>query len=161
MHILHLVAIALLLVGAALGTWGVRNYRRLDRRYADATARWVKGSATVVEARILERERTDSNDNSYTYYEPRLRYHYAVEGVAHEGQRVALCGVPHFNSPGPAEDWLGRHGAGAQIDLWYDPAQPGDSAPVLDRPSLFAALITVVAGVFMIGVGAMMLAAPL
>jgi hypothetical protein len=161
MHLLHLAAVVLLLGGVALACWGVRNHRRLDRRYADAKGRWVKGSATVVEARILERERTDSNDNSYTYYEPRLRYSYAVDGVAHEGQRVALCGVPHFNSPGSADDWLARHGAGALIDLWYDPSQPSDSAPVLDRPSLFGAIVTVAAGLVLVGLGVMIFGVPL
>jgi hypothetical protein len=161
MHPLHLVALGLLPGGVALAWWGVRNYRRLGRRHADAAARWVKGRATVIEARLLERERTDSNDNSFTYYEPRLRYSYAVDGVAHEGQRVALCGASHFNSQGPAEEWLERHSEGAEIDLWYDPSQPSDSAPVLDRPSLFGAIVTVIAGLMLVGLGGLIFSAPL
>jgi len=139
----------------------VRNYRRLGRRYADAKVRWVKGGATVLEARLLERERSDSSGNSYTYYEPRLRYSYAAGGVALEGQSVALCGTPHFNSAGPADDWLRRHAAGAPIDLWYDPAQPSDSAPLLNRPSLFTAMVTVLAGLILLGLGVMIFAAPI
>ena len=161
MNPLHFVAIALLLIGAALAAWGVLHYRRLGRRHAEATSRWVKGCATVVEARVLERERTDSNDNSYVSYEPRLRYSYAVGGVTHEGQRVALCGAPNFSSEGPASEWLSRHQEGTAIDLWYDPDQPGESAPLLDRPSLFGAIVTVIAGLVLVGLGAMMLSAPL
>jgi hypothetical protein len=160
MTILYVVAFGLLAGGGALAWWGIHHYRRLGRRFADASARWVKSQATVVEAGILERERTDSNDNSYTSYEPRLLYRYAVAGVALEGQSVALCGTPLFNSPAPAEAWLERHGTGAAIDLWYDPAQPSDSAPLLDRPSLFGAIVTVAVGLILVGIGAMMLTVP-
>lgn len=158
---LHVVPIALLLIGAALAAWGVLRYRRLGRRHAEATSRWIKGSATVIEARVLERERTDSNDHSYVSYEPRLRYSYAVSGVTHEGQQVALCGAPTFNSEGPASEWLSRHQEGTAIDVWYDPAQPSESAPLLDRPSLLGATVTVIAGLVLAGLAGMMLGAPL
>ena len=146
MNILHLVAGGLVLVGIPLALWGVHNYRRQGARYADANARCFKGSATVVEARVLERERTGNDNSSYTYYEPRLHYRYAVDGADLEGNRVALCGASHFSSPARAEAWRQTHLPGAIIDLWYDPARPSDSAPVLDRPSLFGAIVTVIAG---------------
>jgi hypothetical protein len=162
MNVLHYLAIALALVGLPLAWWGVRNYRRQGERHADAIARWVKGAGTVIESRIIERERTSSsNDASYTSYEPRLHYRYAVEGIDLEGTRVALCGSPSFNSQDRADEWLRAHPPGTAIDLWYDPANPADSAPTLDKPSLLSAIVTVFAGLFLVAMAGMVLSSGL
>lgn len=152
MTTLIIMSIAMLLVGVGVATWGARHYRRNGQQYADASARWHKTQGTVLDSRILERERTDSNDNSYTVYEPRLRYSYAIGADAQEGERINLCNPLSFSDPARAEQWLTAHAPGSSVEIWYDPSQPATSACTLDKPNLFGAIITVAAGV---GVAAM------
>jgi hypothetical protein len=151
MNTLLLLALGMALVGIFVAIWGARTYRRQGAQHADASARWKQARATVVDARIVERERSDSNDNDYTVYEPRLRYSYAVGGAAHEGERINLCSAESYSDPSKAGQWLAAHAPGMAIDIWYDPGRPGESACVLDKPSLFGAIVTVGVGVGLVG----------
>lgn len=157
MTTLYLVAIAIGLVGAAVAWWGWRNYKKQGVQHADATARWQRTQATVVDARIVERERSDSNDNDYTVYEPRLRYSYTAAGGTHESERINLCATASYNDLDEASKWLTAHAPGTKIDIWYDPAKPDDSACALDKPSLFGAIMTVVVGLGLVGMAVWML----
>jgi hypothetical protein len=157
MTTLYLVAIAILLVGAGIAWWGWGNYKRQGAQHADASARWQKTQGTVVDARIIERERSDSNDNDYTVYEPRLRYSYVAGGGTHESERIALCSAPSYSDVDEAGRWLTAHAPGSKIDIWYDPAKPAESACTLDKPSLFGAIMTALVGVGLAGMGVWML----
>lgn len=161
MEALHLLAAALIVVGLLLGIWGGRHYRHHGARHADARARWIRTTATVLDSRIVERERTDSNDNSYTVYEPRIRYGYTVDGQDLESEQLALCPPLSFASARQAEAWLSMHDVGSRIDMWYDPAQPLDSACALNKPSLLAAIATVLVGCGLVAAGSLALSAPL
>jgi hypothetical protein len=146
MNTLLLLGLGLALVGIFVSVWGVRHYRRQGAQYSEASARWRKTGATILDSRIVERERSDSNDNSYTVYEPRLRYGYTASSRKHEGERIALCSTLNFSDPARAEQWLTTHAPGTSIEIWYDPARPQDCALVLDKPSLLTAGVSVVVG---------------
>lgn len=147
MDILLLMGIGLALLGAALAGWGALHHRKQGHRHADASARWHKTAGTVLDSRIVERSRSDNNDNDYTSYEPRLRYSYAIGTAAHEGERFNLCRPLSFADAARADQWLTLHAPGTAIDVWYDPASPADAACVIDKPSLFGAILTIAAGV--------------
>ena len=153
MSALIFMSIAMLLVGVGLSAWGVRHYRRNGQQYTDASTRWHKTQGTVLDARMVERERTDSNDNSYTVYDPRLRYSYAIGGEVCEGERINLCNPLSFSDPARAEQWLAAHAPGASVEIWYDPTQPVRCARTLDKPNLFGAIVTVALGLGVAALG--------
>lgn len=157
MDIFLAIGLVLALVGAPLAWFGIQQYRKQGARYAKATATWVKALATVIDARLVDRESSNSDGDSNTWYEPRLHYRYAVGGAEFEGDRTALCATPQFSLFDTAQKWLLAHSPGKEIDLWYDPANPSDSAPVLDKPSLFRAIVMVVVGVGFVIFGGMIM----
>lgn len=158
MDIFIAIGLGLALVGGALAWYGVHSYRKQGRRYASAKSSWAKTAATVIDARLVDRETSDRDGDSSLCYEPRLHYRYSVAGAEFEGNRTALCVTPLFSLFETAQQWLLAHSPGKEIDLWYDPERPDDSAPLLDQPSLFRATMMVVVGAgFMIFGGALML----
>lgn len=156
MDIFTAIGLGLALVGALLGWYGIHNYRKQGRRFACATATWVETVATVIDARLVDRESRDNEGDGTTWYEPRLHYRYAAGGAAFEGNRAALCATPQFQRFDTAQQWLLAHSPGKEIELWYDPAHPEDSAPLLDKPSLFRATMMVVVGAGLLVVGGAM-----
>lgn len=153
MDIFVAVGGSLAAVGALLAWYGIHNHRRLGARYALASASWQKTSAEVVDARLVDHEETNSEGYDTTWYEPRLLYRYAVDGADFEGQRTALGAALRFSVFEPAQKWLLAHAPGTVIDLWYDPAEPADSTPSLDRPSLWSAIVTTGMGLAFLAFG--------
>lgn len=158
MDIFTAIGLGLALVGAPLAWYGIHSHRKQSARYGKATSTWAKTRAMVIDARLVDRETTDSDGDSCTWYEPRLQYRYSVAGAELDGNRTALCVTPQFPLFETAQQWLLAHSPGKEIDLWYDPARPEDSTPSLDRPSLFRAITMVIVGIgFLAFAGAMML----
>lgn len=147
------MGIAMALVGLGVAGWAVRHYRRNGAHYNDAVARWSKVRGRVLDARLVERESTDSNDTVSTVYEPRIRYSYTVGTELREGERINLCNVLTFHDGGRAEQWLAAHPADTPIEIWFDPSQPEHSACTLDKPNLISALFTGVAGIGVLALG--------
>ncbi|ODP38840.1 DUF3592 domain-containing protein [Sphingomonas turrisvirgatae] len=158
MDVFTAVSLGLILLGIPIAWFGIHRYRKQGRRFASARAHWKRTDAEVIDAQLVDRESTDSDGDSTTWYEPKLRYRYAVAGQVFEGDRTALCTALRFSLFPPAQQWLLAHPPGTVIDLWYDPAQPQDSAPLLDKPSLFAAAALVIVGGGFAGLGAALLA---
>ncbi|WP_066798826.1 DUF3592 domain-containing protein [Sphingomonas soli] len=158
MDIFITIGLGLALVGAPLAWYGIHSYRKHGRRYASALSGWTKTAATVIDARLIDREMRDSQGDSSLCYEPRLHYRYSVSGAELEGKATALCVTPLFTLFDTAQQWLLAHAPGKQIDLWYDPARPEDSTPLLDKPSALRTTAMVAVGiVFMVFGGALML----
>jgi hypothetical protein len=86
-----------------------------------------------------------------------LRYRYVAGGSAREGRRTALLGPLQFGQSGPAEKWLLAHNPGAEIDVWYDPERPDDSAAVLNKPAMLSTAAMLIVGMGFVGVGGTML----
>ena len=157
MDILVAVAIGFALIGIPLAWYGIHSYRKNGARYARANASWVKTKATVLDARLEERESTDSDGDSTTWYDPKLHYRFVVGERAFEGTKTALCTPLTFWLEDLAQKWLGENAPGNGIDIWYDPEHPEDNAPLLDKPSLFSASITVFVGMGFLAAAAAML----
>ena len=152
-----MIGLALALIGAPLAWYGIHRYRSQGALYARASGTWIKTVATVTESRLIERESTDRDGDSTTWHEPLLHYRYLVGDRAFEGRRAALCSTPRFWQPAPAEAWLSAHSEGAEIGIWYDPEHPGESAPLLDKPSVLSAAAMVFVGAGFVMAGGVML----
>lgn len=157
MEIFIAIGAGWILIGIPLASYGIHRRRKQGAAYADASVRWVHTRATVIDARLIERESSDSDGDTSSCYEPHLRYRYCVGDRTLDGQRAALCNTPRFWMPDAAEKWLLAHAPGAEIDLWYDPDRPEDSAALLDKPGLAGAAATVGVGVGFVLLGAAML----
>lgn len=152
------VGSALAAVGGLLAWYGIHTYRRLTSLYAVAANSWQKTSATVIDARLVDHEETNSEGYDTTWYEPRLLYSYAVEGAEFEGQQTALGTALRFSVFEPAQKWLLAHAPGTVIDLWYDPSSPSNSTPRIDKTGVGGAIMTTGMGVaFLLFGGVVML----
>ena len=138
--------------GIAMGVFGIWWYRRGRARYALATANWMKGGATIEESRLQIGEQV-VNDTTQVTYRPIIAYRYQAGGAERTGSRVFLCARTDWTGEKEANAWLAAHPAGATVPVWFDPAQPGDAALVLNKPSLVAAMMMIGVGVFLIAMG--------
>jgi hypothetical protein len=157
MDVIQLIAAGLIVLGVLLAWFGIHQQRKHSARYAAASTNWVRTSATVTQSSIVDHEDSRSDGDSSTWHEGRLRYRYTANGVEHEGTKAALCAVRAFSSLPHAQKWLLAHPPGAEIDAWYDPANPSDSAPFLDKPSLVRTGATVLVGLGFAAAGIAML----
>jgi hypothetical protein len=135
----------LLIIGIALTVFGIIFYRRGSARYA-AAARWIETQATIIASTFGE-HRQLSSDVSTSSYRAEATYRYQAAGAEREGHRVWLCARTDWNSDKPARVWLAANPAGATVPVWYDPANPTDSALERNKPSLATAIILSTIGV--------------
>lgn len=112
----------LLALGGALLRAGWRR-----SRLGEATRDWPSASGRVISAEVVTKK--GYNDGEYNYYSPEIRYAYEVNGQSYVGQTIKF-GLADVQFPGeePAREWLTRYPVGADPEVRYDPAKPGDSA---------------------------------
>jgi len=141
-----------LVAGIAMAIFGVWWYRRGRARYALASASWAKGDALIDASRIQVAEQI-VNDGTQITYRPIIAYRYQAGGAQRTGSRVFLCARTDWTGEKEADAWLAAHPAGATVPVWFDPARPDDAALVLNKPSLFAAIMMTGVGVFLLVMG--------
>lgn len=129
---------ALALTGAALVVGGVELYRR-----GVASAAWPAVRGRVLASEVGESRRSSAG---VTYYAA-IRYAYEVEGRQFESDRVAVDGTV-TPDPAPARAFVASYPVGREIEVHYDPADPGHSA-VNPGPSL-GPLVAVACGLFLL-----------
>ena len=139
------------LAGVGLMVFGIIFYRRGTARFGAAKA-WAPGQALIKVAR-LDSHTQMVNNMVQTTYRPYALYGYHAGGADREGTRVFLVARPDWNSEKEAKAWLAACPTGAQVPLWFDPANPEDSALILNKPSLFAAIMLTGTGAFLIVMG--------
>lgn len=110
--------------------------------------------ARILAAHYEEKVVQGAESESY-YYMPRVRYAFAAAGGEHEGARPFLI-RKHWSSEGPAKAWAAAHGQGATVPVWFDPADPSQSALVLDKPRSFMPAFVMAIGVCVAVFGAYM-----
>ncbi|HEX4694497.1 DUF3592 domain-containing protein [Sphingomonas sp.] len=135
----------MLILGVAVAVFGVIYYRRGSARFA-AAGSWVQTQATIIASTITTHTQM-VNDMLQTSYRAKVSYRYQAAGAEREGARPFLCARTDWNSEKEANAWLAANPAGATVPVWFDPANPTDSALVLNKPSLLAAIVLTTVGV--------------
>jgi hypothetical protein len=69
----------------------------------------------------------ERTDNEYSYYSPRVKYEYKVDGVLHSSQTIWIAGDRSMLRR-RAERIAAGYRPGDPVDVWYDPAKPDRAA---------------------------------
>lgn len=113
---------------------------------------WQAVAGVMLEARIAE---TRSPRSTNPYWEPRLRYHYTVDGQPHEGSRLSF-GLEKTANREALQAELERYWLpGTAVTVWVD---PDDTAQAVLKPGTSGWLLVFVGtGLVFLGVGAHLL----
>jgi len=122
----------LLALGAGLVLLGGGRWIAWKRRAA-SYANWPSAESTIVSSGIRARTSVDDDNVQFEYWEPQVKYRYAVAGTSFEGNKVHWFDQP-FRNRDDADQWLMSHLEGTAVRAFYDPARPAASALELNRP---------------------------
>ncbi len=90
---------------------------------ARASARWPATSGRVLSARVSAR----GDLHGSTMYEPNVWYEYDVGGQAYRCSEISYGGRAAASSPDWAEQIVTRFPAGAEVEVFYNPARPEEA----------------------------------
>lgn len=106
---------------------------KFKKRYA-ASSSWFESKATVVSAQVLKHYVSDGDGGRWTQYRPQINYKYHAGGAERQSDKIGLIGIRNLVTRAECEAWLENYVAGSVVTVWYDPANPSDSALELDSP---------------------------
>lgn len=112
-----MAVLAVLLSGAAIGTLRLLKGRRIGWNEPRETV-WPNTRGTVLSATVQM-----SHTSRARHESPLVLYAYQVDGRMFQGHRVRANG-PCAN----ASEVIARYPAGASVVVYYDPADPANSA---------------------------------
>jgi hypothetical protein len=145
---LALVPPALLFLFAAV--FAVSGIRRL--RAGAATRGWPAVAGRITYSGVSRELTTDGEGGGHELFAPQVRYTYPVDGEIRTGETIHVNREP-FASRGRAERLARRYPEGAEVRVFYDPADP--SRAVLEPGTgrapfgyLAMAVLLAVAGVY-------------
>lgn len=145
------VFLLFLLLGGGMVVFGFIFHRRGNARFA-AAGRWMRTDGLVKMARV-DTHNYMANGTMQTSYRAQALYTYQAGGTQREGTRVFLVARSDWTTRSPGEAWLATCPAGATVPVWYDPANPADSAMILNKPSLVMAIVLCGVGAFLLLAG--------
>ncbi len=119
-------ALVLCGVGATVIAVGLRQSSR-----GRATQGWTRTQGRVTAAHVEELHGPAEAGGSR--FRPVVRYTYEAGGRTHASERVSvgLSPAPDLADRAQAEDVIRRFRVGAEVDVWFDPRDPGQA--VLER----------------------------
>jgi hypothetical protein len=114
-----LIALPMVVMVAAMVVNAVLKVRRAKG--------WAQAPGRVIRSHMAVRRPPEGNEIGTVANIPAVTYSFSVEGVTYQGTRVSLGEI----SGKYAQEALARYPAGANVTVFYDPADPGDC--VLER----------------------------
>lgn len=143
------IAIAILvgLVFAALGLLFAGIWVS-ELRQAIATRSWPQVTGRVLHARIIKSGWSNRSRGRVAFssvYDPLVEYEYTVNGVTYQGRRIAVGTGYSHSVRGEVERQVAPYKAGADVTVFYDPADP--SQAVLEHGLAGGPILLVIAGV--------------
>ena len=97
------------------------------RKSAKQAAAWPSVRGKIVKSDVEEFEERNSEGRWTTNWRPVVEYTYTVHGNALRGNQIKL-GVTVSAGKGYAESVAAKYPVGAEVDVHYDPKQPGSAA---------------------------------
>ena len=118
------MAIWLFVIVAALANMVYESSR------ADQAGDWPSVNGRVVDSGVISNSGGRGNSTTWS---PTVRYQYRVNGRMLTGERIWLSSGLSYASAEEAEDFLTPYRPGAPVAVYYNPANPADSALMLDN----------------------------
>jgi hypothetical protein len=134
-------------IGVLLIAGSIFYYVSASRRAA-AAEEWPETTGRVVATRIEVDNSTDSDGDTSTSYDAIVSYEYAVAGRTYRSDRLYLNETPLFSDEGDARAFLAEYPVGTPVEVYYDPASPGDAAVIIEGPSWAISIVTLFGLIF-------------
>ena len=107
-------------------------YRSVQsRKRAEASQGWPSTVGQISEARVAHSVHTDTDGDSSDSYTPYVTYTYQVAGQEYTGRDVTFGFKQGYSNASKAQAVVGKYPLGAQVSVYYDPADPQKA--VLER----------------------------
>lgn len=118
------------------------------QQYQDSKASetWPVASGTVVSSEVTRYRNSDRQ----TFYAADVAYEYTVNDVSYTGDKVAFSEV-NTSKPDSAQKIVDRYPVGQQVEVHYDPADPGKA--VLETEVGIGVWIQLGGGIFFVLIG--------
>ena len=122
-------AVAFFMGVAAVSLFVTWAFPRQDRLAAERHERLVTAAGTVSRTDVRAYEKRRRGQGRRTWWEVEVWYTFEVEGRRQAGVDASFHHrAPHFTTEREALDYAARHPAGSVVTVWYDPADPSESA---------------------------------
>jgi hypothetical protein len=139
-------------LGAAVILLGLRQAAR-----GRETRGWSHAAGRVLSSRV-EEEHGGAEEQGYPRWRFDVRYAYEVRGRTYESGQVwyGSSSAPASQDRAWHQQWADRFPAGGEVDVWYDPADPGRAVLVRGPPRgelaayLAVGIALVAAGLFVL-----------
>ena len=131
------------MVSSALMGSGLLSYGLYQKHKVRESQGWTQTTGTVTKADLVHETGTDSSGYSIA-----VSYEYLVDGVRLAGNRIGFRQRSYLRKQ-RAETELARYPVGSDVEVFYDPANPGDA--VLARESVDGVLL-IVSGIVLLSI---------
>jgi len=131
------------MVSSALMGSGLFSYGLYQKHKVRESQGWPQTTGTVTKADLVHETGTDSSGYSIA-----VSYEYLVDGVRLAGNRIGFRQRSYLRKQ-RAETELARYPVGSDVEVFYDPAKPGDA--VLARESVDGVLL-IVSGIVLLAI---------
>jgi hypothetical protein len=102
---------------------------------------WHSTNGVIEETWVERDERTDADGEIEDYYKPYLKYSYLVNNRTYSSQRVDFGPQRSYGRASGANKFLAQYLVGSQVEVFYDPAEPGQAVLVREASSATWGLI--------------------
>lgn len=120
-----------------------------SQRRASASRNWPMTMGTVIASFVEPRRSSNGRGGTSTSYYPVVVYEYTAEGQRYQSRRIAF-GLEVGGMARMAETRIARYPVGSLVNVYYNPANPGEA--VLEQrspanPWLILIVVVIVASV--------------
>ena len=102
-----------------------------SRKKAEASQGWPSTAGQISESRVAHSTHTDTEGDSTDSYTPYIEYTYQVAGQDYTGRDLTFGFTQGYGNASKAQAILAKYPVGAQVNVYYDPAEPQKA--VLER----------------------------
>jgi hypothetical protein len=119
-------ALALCVLGAIMVVAGLRQASR-----ARQTRGWTRTTGRIIESRV-QTSLMETEVERKERFAFAIRYAYDARGRTHESTQVWIGSSPaaETDDPETARGWVERFPLGAEVPVWFDPAEPSQAVLV-------------------------------
>jgi hypothetical protein len=123
---LFCVGIFILIFGGG-GVFLIYKYFKL-KQTQQASQTWPSTAGQVTEVGVDRNRHTDSDDDTYYTYAPRVVYTYQVNGQAFTSKNLTFGFQDSSRSQSKAQTAAARFAPGQAVTVFYNPANPAEAA---------------------------------